>query len=46
MEATSETGHAEDWLAGAIVECGGDIYEHIDVPLEGLELTHEDHSVA
>ena len=46
MEATSETSQAEDWLAGAIVEAGGDIYEHVDVPLEGLDLSHEDHHVA
>jgi hypothetical protein len=49
MEATSESASAEDWLAGAIVEAGGDIGpEPIQVPLEGLEfgLDEQDHNVA
>ena len=49
MEATSESGNADDWLAGAMVEAGGEIGpEPLEVPLEGLEfgLDEHDHNVA
>lgn len=41
MEATAESGAGDDWLAGAMVEFGGDIAERVDVPLEGLEFGTE-----
>jgi hypothetical protein len=49
MDATSESDNAEDWLAGAMVEAGGDFGpEPVQVPLEGLEfgLDEHDHNVA
>jgi|SoiMethySBSTD1v2_1073268.scaffolds.fasta_scaffold6187057_2 hypothetical protein len=36
MEATSEPGPVDDWLAGAMIEFGGEIEERADVPLEGM----------
>lgn len=43
MEATSESGNAEDWLAGAMVEAGGEFGpEHVEVPLEGIEFDQDE----
>lgn len=43
MEATSESGSADDWLAGAMVEAGGEFGpEPIEVPLEGVEFGLDD----
>jgi hypothetical protein len=41
MEATAESGAGDDWLAGAMIEFGGEITERVDVPLEGLEFGSE-----
>lgn len=41
MEATSEPAPADDWLAGAMIEFGGEIEEQVDCPLEGLEFGDE-----
>lgn len=38
MEETSQAGNADDWLAGAMVEAGGEIGEPVEVRLEGLDL--------
>jgi hypothetical protein len=47
MEATSEAGNADDWLAGAMVEAGGEIGpEPVEVPLEGLEFGQDEHDQA
>jgi len=47
MEATSESSNAEDWLAGAMVEAGGEIGpEPIEVPLEGIEFGSEESLLA
>ena len=44
MEATSESGNADDWLAGAMVEAGGEIGpEPVQVALEGLEFGQDEH---
>ena len=45
MEATSETEQG-DWLEGAMIEFGGEISEHADVPLEGIEFGDDDVNVA
>jgi hypothetical protein len=45
MEATSDNEQS-DWLAGAMVEFGGEISEHADVPLEGIEFGDDDANVA
>jgi hypothetical protein len=48
MEATSESSaDSGDWLAGAVIEFGGDIGpEHVDVRLEGLEFGVEEEAVS
>lgn len=36
MEETSASDQS-DWLAGAMIEFGGEVEEQADVPLDGLE---------
>jgi hypothetical protein len=47
MEATPDSGNGTaesgDWLAGAVIEFGGDIGpEHVEMQLEGLEFGVEE----
>ncbi|HEV2782085.1 MAG TPA: hypothetical protein VGX25_22060 [Actinophytocola sp.] len=46
MEATSETESGDDWLAGSMIEFGGEISERVDLPLEGIEFGADDVNVA
>jgi hypothetical protein len=46
MEATSETAPADDWLAGAMIEFGGEIEEQADCSLEGVEFGDDQPALA
>ena len=42
MEATEHGANAEDWLAGAMIEFGGEIEEPTEVALDGVEFGTDD----
>ncbi|MFL6142207.1 MAG: hypothetical protein ACJ72N_10135 [Labedaea sp.] len=53
MEATEQGGHADehrgradDWLAGAMIEFGGEIEEQTEVALDGIEFGSDETHVA
>ncbi|HET9143677.1 hypothetical protein [Actinophytocola sp.] len=46
MEATSESGHVDDWLAGAMIEFGGEAEEQAEVALEGIHFDDDEPALA
>jgi hypothetical protein len=41
-DANEHSGHAADWLAGAMIEFGGEIEEPAQVALDGIEFGSDD----